>query len=214
MPRSPPEMRTVRPFAAGAVLWGSAAGSGSRSGPDAGVFSGAALTGVSLVSCTGGAAAAASSGSGRVGLRCSVFGPASARSNVSSNSSLYKSQTLLSTIFGRSASRVKPLRREGNSFPHPAGAALCSLFRSRPALRRARRHLCGFDKFPLNNIAQSGEKIKWSPVIFFSRSSHFFHRFRGSRALPAGFAARLARSETKNSCKSCCAFIGPQSPFR
>ena len=44
---------------------------------------------------------------------------------------------------------------------------------------------CGFDKFPLNNIAQSGEKIKWSPVIF-SRSSHFFHRFRGSRAASSG----------------------------
>ena len=184
MPRSPPEMRTVRPFAAGAVLWGSAAGSGSRSG--AGVFSGAALTGVSLVSCTGGAATAASSGSGRVGLRCSVFGPASARSNVSSNSSLYKSQTLLSTIFGRSASSCQSLcGGKGNSFPHPAGAASAHFFRSSPALRRARRHLCGFDKFPLNNIAQSGEKIKWSPVIF-SRSSHFFHRFRGSREASSG----------------------------
>ena len=42
MPRSPPEMRTVRSFAAGAVFRGSAAGSGSRSGSDAGVFSGAA----------------------------------------------------------------------------------------------------------------------------------------------------------------------------
>ena len=26
-----------------------------------------------------------------------------------------------------------------------------------------------------------------------------------------GFAARLARSETKNSCKSCCASIGPEN---
>lgn len=68
-------------------------------------------------------------GSGRVGLRCSFFGPASARSNVSSNSSLYKSQTLLSTIFGRSASSCQSLcGGKGNSFPHPAGAALCSLF--------------------------------------------------------------------------------------
>ena len=48
---------------------------------------------------------------------------------VSSNSSLYKSQTLLSTIFGRSASSCQSLcGGKGNSFPHPAGAALCSLF--------------------------------------------------------------------------------------
>jgi len=94
-----------------------------------GAIIGAALTGISLVSCTGGTATAASSGSGRVGLRCSFFGPASARSNVSSNSSLYKSQTLLSTIFGRSASSCQSLcGGKGNSFPHPAGAALCSLF--------------------------------------------------------------------------------------
>ena len=66
---------------------------------------------------------------GRVGLRCSFFGPASARSNVSSNSSLYKSQTLLSTIFGRSASSCQSLcGGKGNNFPPPAGAALCSLF--------------------------------------------------------------------------------------
>ena len=152
MPRSPPEMRTVWPFAAGAVLWGSAAGSGSRSGSDAGVFSGAALTGVSLVSCTGGAATAASSGSGP-----------------------------------RRGAAAENSGQEGKETASPTPPELRSahFFRSSPALRRARRHLCGFDKFPLNNIAQSGEKIKWSPVIF-SRSSHFFHRFRGSRAASSG----------------------------
>ena len=58
-------------------------------------------------------------------------------------------------------------------------------FRSSPVLWRARWRLCGFDKFPLNNIAQSGEKRKWAPAIF-SRSSHFFHRFKGSQAVSSG----------------------------
>ena len=163
-------MRTVRSFAAGAVLWGSAAGSGSRSG--ASVFSGAALTGVSLVSCTGGAAAAASSrlGQGRPALFC--LRPGVCRSNPAQ---IRRCTRVKHPVHYFSAAAPlcvsKPLRRERKQL-YRRSCALLTFFQSGPALQRARRHLCGFDKFPLNNIAQSGEKIKWSPVIF-SRSSTF-----------------------------------------
>ena len=43
----------------------------------------------------------------------------------------------------------------------------------------------GFDKLPLNNITQFGEKRKWEPPSFHAVPT-FFHVLRGSRAVSSG----------------------------
>ena len=178
MPRSPPEMRTVRPFAAGrraAAVPQAPVLVPAQRWPEFPSFPAPAVRPRPLPPA-------------RAESACAV--PSSARRLPSRMSAQIRRCTRVKPscpLFSAAA----PLRVKASAAgketasPTPPELRSAHFFRSRPALRRARRHLCGFDKFPLNNIAQSGEKIKWSPVIF-SRSSHFFHRFRGSRAASSG----------------------------
>ena len=115
-----------------------------------------------VVSGTGAGAADAFSGS--------YTGSSSGVSKVSSNSSSYKSTALLSCSLQRAICALQ----EGSAAHRPAEQRSVSFLRSSPVLRRARRGIqMGFDKIPLNNIAQFAEKRKWK-LLTFPRSFHFF----------------------------------------
>ena len=130
--------------------------------------------GLEAVTCSvyeglGGCAAAGFAGAGCGTTGSCAAGSSLCRSKVSSNSSSYKSRILLSCslpctrctgrrcVFAPTACRLRPF-----------------LLRSKSGARRGRQlHKMGFDKTPLNNIAQFAEKRKWK-LPTFSRSFHFF----------------------------------------
>ena len=166
----------MRPFAGTAALWGcgSSAGSGSETGVGSAGSAGAALWGSrTRVGSSGTISAGVVSGTGAGAadaFSCSYTGSSSGVSKVSSNSSSYKSTALLSCSLQRAICTLQ----EGSAAHRPAEQRSVSFLRSSPVLRRARRGVqMGFDKIPLNNIAQFAEKRKWK-LLTFPRSFHFF----------------------------------------
>ena len=172
MPRSPPEISTHRPPCAGHSACGSFWAGRSAAGRAGSAFGSGCFS--STMTRVGSSAMGGTAAAGFAGAGCGTTGPCAAgsslcRSKVSSNSSSYKSRILLSCslpctrctgrrcFFAPTACRLRPF-----------------LLRSKSGARRGGRALkMGFDKTPLNNIAQFAEKRKWK-LPTFSRSFHFF----------------------------------------
>ena len=159
MPRSPPEMRTVRPFAAGAAGCGSPTGSGFR-----GRFRRSFLHRLLF----------RLRGPGCLVLIAQVKGQF--------KFIIVQESALLPFVL---CLQKNPAGRKVPPSTAPMGCALL-LFpvKAGPA---ASPLVCasGFDKLPLNNIAQFGEKRKWEPPSFHAVPT-FFHVLRGSRAVSSG----------------------------
>jgi len=179
MPRSPPEISTHR-TAAGSGCCGASgtAGVSGTSAASGGTGSAAGFRPSSGTTMVGSSSGAGVGGSGFSGSASSAgalgsstgAGSSSDRLNVSSNSSSYKSQPSC-RLFSAGAKGHSGRR---NCRPTLPRTSLCSSLpvKSGPAACLW-TIACGFDKFPLNNIAQFLEKRKWEPNDF-SRSSHFF----------------------------------------